>query len=231
MSGDRRLARRNAISGIESGGNYSALGPVTKSGDRAYGRYQVMGANIPSWTQAALGRTLTPSEFLSSPEAQDAVFDHRFGGYADKHGEDNAASLWFSGQLLKGNNAADQLGTTVPEYVRKYLKALGSDTGETYTQIASAPPVQDERSSTPEYVSAPPLQSDSPFAEKPQQETIWSKLLNSGQALAQSAQAQTAQPDMPMPAPAPAMSQPQQTPAQQVSLIDLVFGNRRNRLF
>ena len=62
------------ISRVESGGNYLAQGPEIqrKAGtDRAYGKYQVMGANIPSWTEAALGRKLTPFEFLHSPEAQE----------------------------------------------------------------------------------------------------------------------------------------------------------------
>ena len=64
----------SAISGIESGGNYSALGPKTKSGDQAYGKYQVMGANIPQWSQEALGKPLTPDQFLADPAAQDAIF-------------------------------------------------------------------------------------------------------------------------------------------------------------
>ena len=56
---------RQAIANIESrgSGGYSALGPLTKKGDRAYGRYQVMGDNLPSWTKEALGRQLTPDEF------------------------------------------------------------------------------------------------------------------------------------------------------------------------
>ena len=40
----------SAISSIESGGNYQEKGPVTSSGDRAYGKYQIMGQNIPGWT-------------------------------------------------------------------------------------------------------------------------------------------------------------------------------------
>ena len=37
------LAYQNAIKSIESGGRYDIMGPVLKSGDRAYGAYQVMG--------------------------------------------------------------------------------------------------------------------------------------------------------------------------------------------
>src|ERR1035437_4102809 len=44
---------------IESGNNYSSLGPVNpKTGDRAYGAYQVMGANVPVWTKEILGQSL-----------------------------------------------------------------------------------------------------------------------------------------------------------------------------
>ena len=68
----------NSISNIESGGNYNLLGPVTKSGDRAYGKYQVMGSNIPSLDpRKPLARDLTPAEFRADPQAQDAVFQHR----------------------------------------------------------------------------------------------------------------------------------------------------------
>lgn len=114
----------NAISSIESGGNYNAIGPVTASGDRAYGRYQVMGNNIPSWTKEALGMSLTPQQFLANPAAQDAVFRHRFGGYVQKYGTyEDAASVWFSGRpLSQAGNARDILGTTVPAYVSNFAR-------------------------------------------------------------------------------------------------------------
>lgn len=117
---------RDAIASIESAGSgdYSALGPVTKSGDRAYGRYQVMGANIPDWTKEALGQALTPEQFAASPQAQDAVFDHRFGGYVDKYGPAGAASMWFSGDPTP-DGSADQLGTSDSDYVSKFMGALG----------------------------------------------------------------------------------------------------------
>jgi hypothetical protein len=49
-------AYQQAIKDIESsGGNYGLTGPVTRSGDRAYGAYQVMGANVPEWTRKHYG--------------------------------------------------------------------------------------------------------------------------------------------------------------------------------
>ena len=108
----------NSVAKLESSGNYSALGPATKSGDRAYGMYQVMGSNIPSWTKEVLGYSMTPEQFLASKEAQDAVARAKLGGYLNKYGNINdAASMWFSGRPYKNNMARDVLGTSVPQYV------------------------------------------------------------------------------------------------------------------
>ncbi|WP_174800679.1 phage tail length tape measure family protein [Martelella limonii] len=124
---------RDAIAAIESGGRYGALGPVTASGDRAYGRYQVMGANVGPWTEQTLGYAMSPSAFLSSPKAQDAVFDKIFGGYLSRYGNANdAASTWFTGRpLATGGSAADILGTTGTSYVQKFNTALSQLTDTT----------------------------------------------------------------------------------------------------
>jgi hypothetical protein len=121
---------KQAIAGIESGGRYGALGPVTDRGDRAFGKYQVMGANIPSWTKEALGRSMTPAEFLASPEAQERVFETQFGKSVAKYGNPaDAASVWFSGRpLAKAGNASDVLGTTVPQYAQKFMAAYEGGT-------------------------------------------------------------------------------------------------------
>jgi hypothetical protein len=123
-------AYAKAIQSIESGGNYGALGPLTRTGDRAYGAYQVMGANIPSWTKGATGSSLSPSEFLGNKSAQDAVFEKYFGASVSKYGNpQDAASVWFTGRpLAQGAGAADVLGTTGSGYVDKFNDALGSAT-------------------------------------------------------------------------------------------------------
>lgn len=113
----------SAIAAIESGGKYDKLGPVTRTGDRAYGKYQVMGANVPQWTRAHLGQALTPEQFLASPEAQDAVFKGQFGQYEQKYGPTGAAKAWFAGEGGMNNpNARDQLGTTVQAYADKFRR-------------------------------------------------------------------------------------------------------------
>ncbi|MDH0908036.1 phage tail length tape measure family protein [Rhizobium pusense] len=126
-------AYAKAIQSIESGGNYSALGPLTASGDRAYGAYQVMGANIPSWTKQALGQSLTPQQFLGNSAAQDAVFEKIFGGYVSKYGASGAAQAWFGGpgSVGSGGAATDILGTSGTAYVQKFNAALGTATQST----------------------------------------------------------------------------------------------------
>jgi len=111
-----RLMR--SIGHLESGNRYTELGPRTRTGDRAYGQYQVMGANIPSWTKEVLGVAMTPEQFLQDQSAQDAVARAKLGGYLNKYGNINdAASMWFSGRPYKNNLAKDVLGTSVPQYV------------------------------------------------------------------------------------------------------------------
>jgi hypothetical protein len=86
-----------------TGGDYSSLGKIVTNGgmydgDRAYGRYQVMGRNIPSWTKEILGTEMSPQEFLASPEAQDAVFKGKF--MQKTSDPKDAASMWFTGRPL-----------------------------------------------------------------------------------------------------------------------------------
>lgn len=125
--GDILQRSASAIRSMESSGNYSALGPVLASGDRAYGAYQVMGSNVGPWTQSALGSSLTPSQFLANPDAQDAVFQKVFGGYLSKYGPSGAAQAWFGGpgSVGSGGGAADILGTTGASYVAKFNAQLG----------------------------------------------------------------------------------------------------------
>lgn len=115
-----------AIASIESkgSGDYSAVGPVTHTGDRAYGRYQVMGANIPSWTREVLGREMSPQEFLANKGAQDAVFRTKFGQSADN--DTDRASIWFTGRpLAQGGRSSDGY-ITGNQYVDRFNKAMGT---------------------------------------------------------------------------------------------------------
>lgn len=130
--GDDLLAPQKAgIASAESGGgNYSLIGPMVKkgayAGDHAYGKYQVMGRNIPEWTQEALGRPMTPQEFLKDKAAQEKVFEVKFGQLRKKYGNDqDAASAWFSGRPLdKGGREASDGFHNGEWYQQQFAKGM-----------------------------------------------------------------------------------------------------------
>lgn len=105
---------------VESGGNYSVV-----NGIGAVGAYQVMKANIPSWTRKALGYSLTWQQFRDSKAAQDKVARVILGGYFRKYGAEGAASMWFSGQPNPNSRASDG-GNTVRQYVDKVMRSSGA---------------------------------------------------------------------------------------------------------
>ena len=127
VDGDTQIAGiANAIAQVESGGSYSAVGPMTENGNRAYGKYQVMDFNIPTWTQEFFGQSLTPEQFLANPQAQDVVALGKMKSIFEQYGTPgDVASVWFSGRpLSRSGNSADITGTTVPEYVQKVIANL-----------------------------------------------------------------------------------------------------------
>ncbi len=126
-AGQTNAGEDKAIAGIESGGNYAAVGHPTKDGDRAYGKYQVMGKNIPEWSRAYLGKEMTPDEFLRDPVAQEAIFKNKFGEYEQKYGPEGAAKAWFAGEHGMNNpNARDVNGMTVSNYAQKFNQGMGA---------------------------------------------------------------------------------------------------------
>lgn len=153
-----------AISSIESGGNYRAIGPQTKTGDRALGKYQVMGNNVGPWSEEILGRRVTPQEFIQSPEIQDKIFNGKFGQYAEKYGPEGAAKAWFAGEKGMNNpSARDVLGTSVSAYAEKFTKALGpTDVGAQSKPAKNwwdaAPLAQEAPAQSPEFADRPRVQ-------------------------------------------------------------------------
>lgn len=119
-----------SIANIESGGRYDIIGPATRDGDRAIGKYQVMGKNVGPWTKEALGQELTPEQFVSSPDAQEAVFKHKFGSYVSKYGPEGAARAWFAGEGgMNDMGRKDVLGTSVADYASKFNRGLPANGG------------------------------------------------------------------------------------------------------
>jgi hypothetical protein len=134
---DNPIAKMAEVtSGQESGGNYHSIGPETRTGDRAYGKYQVMGANVPSWTQEVTGRSMTPAEFLQDSDAQEAVYKTKMGQYAQKYGPEGAARAWFAGEGGMNNPNArahtpsgTPYGPTVSQYGNNFRMAFDGSQG------------------------------------------------------------------------------------------------------
>lgn len=91
---NRFMAR---IAGQESGGNYRA---VNRSSG-ALGKYQIMPGNLAGsrrgWDYEALGRDVSNSQFLSSPQIQEQIARYKLQQYYNKYGPAGAAIAWYAG--------------------------------------------------------------------------------------------------------------------------------------
>lgn len=152
----------DAIASIESAGsgNYRAVGPATRTGDRAFGRYQIMGQNIRPWSKEVLGREVTPQEFMANPQLQDQIFSGKFGQYVDKYGPEGAARAWFAGEKgMNDPNRRDVLGTSVAQYGQRFAQAAGVQPSQ---PMAFAPERQPMSLLPPEVTSGASQQQAAP---------------------------------------------------------------------
>lgn len=87
----------NAIGGHESDDNYSARNPDTG----AMGRFQIMPGNIAGsrrgWDYEALGRDISPGQFMHNPKLQDQIARYKLSQYYNKWGARGAAIAWYAG--------------------------------------------------------------------------------------------------------------------------------------
>lgn len=84
-----------AIRGQESGGNYGATNPSGASG-----AYQILRSNFEGnggWDREALGRDISYSQFMGSPQIQDAIARYKLGQYLKSRGMAGAAATWYGG--------------------------------------------------------------------------------------------------------------------------------------
>jgi hypothetical protein len=128
---------------IESGGYknpYAAVGVPTRTGDRAYGKYQIMGANIPSWGRMAGYKDMTIGQFMSDPQAQEKIARTMFANYMAKGASPTeAAMMWLGGPgYAKHMGAADAHGTTVGKYASLFNKYMGNASGDMPTLASGA---------------------------------------------------------------------------------------------
>jgi len=125
---DSLEALKAGIAQRETGGHddpYSVIGPPSRTGDKPYGKYQVMGENIPVWTKEALGTAMTPEQFLADTDAQEKVATHKLGQYYANTGSPaEAAKMWLGGPNYNPN-AKDALGTTPGQYAIDVLRNMG----------------------------------------------------------------------------------------------------------
>lgn len=131
----------------ESGGRkdaYTLVGERSRRGDYPYGKYQIMGENVPAWTQAYLGKKMTPEEFLADPDAQDKVARARGGEYLTKYGPNGAAAAWFAGEKGMKDETRPNLQAHIAEYQRRFNIPLVSrdQVAASVANNGGAPPVQ-----------------------------------------------------------------------------------------
>lgn len=115
-----------AIRAKESGGNYSAR----NKSSGALGAYQIMPSNLPSWSKAALGRSVSAAEFIRSPQIQDAVAKYQLQQYFNKYGARGTAIAWYAGPgALKYSSGAlnrNQSGyPSINNYASDILRRAG----------------------------------------------------------------------------------------------------------
>lgn len=94
-----------AVAGQESGGNYNAQNGRTG----AFGKYQIMPENWPSWAQEAGLSADAPQ----TPENQEIVAKYKLGRYYDELGAEGALVAWYAGYqngVRWRDGAADAIG-------------------------------------------------------------------------------------------------------------------------
>ncbi len=117
---------RRAILGQESGGKFDAVNP--HSG--ALGYAQLMPANVKAWGQEAVGYAPSKQEFLSKPELQLQIIDHKLGQYWQEElqtagGDEQTAVMRVASRWYSGN--ANLYTSTRKQYTK----------GHEYPSIAS----------------------------------------------------------------------------------------------
>jgi|GEM_PF-2601939 len=115
--GKEITALRRAIIGHESGGDFGAVNP--HSG--ALGYAQLMPANVKAWGREATGKAPTQKEFLSQPDLQLQIIDHKLGQYWREElqataGDEHTAVLRVASRWYSGN--ANLYTSTRSQYYR-----------------------------------------------------------------------------------------------------------------
>jgi len=117
----------DSIAQQESGGNYSAVGVPTRSG-QALGKYQVLDSNIEGpggWDKETLGRDISAQEFLNSPELQEKVAQTKLAAYYKDYGAAGAAKAWYGGPgAVRDSNAPQYGGPSINGYANSVVSRM-----------------------------------------------------------------------------------------------------------
>lgn len=136
-SNDQFESFLSAISGQESGGNYSAKNERTG----ATGKYQIMPENWPSWSQEA-GLS---QDAEMTPENQEIVARFKLKQYYEKYGARGAAIAWYAGE--GANSYSDEAlnrkqgkgnEPSINEYADSVLSRMSGANGKAVSQITVA---------------------------------------------------------------------------------------------
>lgn len=113
-----------AIGAQESGGDYTAVGPTTRSGENAQGKYQILPSNWPSWAVEAGLTADAPQTAMN----QEIVARHKMLAYFNQFGDwESVAVAWFAGPGRVGDPdvwTVDDLSATVREYVDTLIAGM-----------------------------------------------------------------------------------------------------------
>lgn len=119
----------------ESNRNYGAVNRRTG----ALGGYQVMPQNLDGswggrkprtnfgWDYEALGRDVSPQEFLSNPAIQDQIAQYQLKRAYAKHGAEGAARWWYSNSPNPSSNRPAPNEPSPNEYAQKVASRLGAN--------------------------------------------------------------------------------------------------------
>jgi hypothetical protein len=159
MALDQLESFMNALGQLESGNNYGAVGPQTKTYGRARGRFQIMEKIWPAWAREAG----IPGASYNDPAAQDRVARHKMTQYYNRYGSwDLVAVAWFAGParadkakksgIASVGKIKDVLGTDVASYVQKVNANMGKAGGATPGSDKAAMP---QRGSDKKFIQPP----------------------------------------------------------------------------
>lgn len=158
----------NGIAHVESSDSstpYTLISKPAGNGDRSYGKYQIMGNNIPSWTKEATGTAYTRQQFLNNPQIQDQTASYMLNkSLKQGYSPDDAAMIWFTGRPYnKTGNVKDSYGTTKDMYLKKFREGMQQGLPQTLNDIQPIVPKPQTQIPVQQPIAQPPAAPTGPL--------------------------------------------------------------------